>query len=177
VSGKIELLHIIIIGISGMAIATDLISGKIYNWMTLPAACLGIVYGTYTLGMSGFLDSVAGLGLGFALFGWMYILGWMGGGDVKLLMALGALGGWKYTAEVAFLGIVLGGALAFVLLVVHRRILNFAKKVYYFALSFFIKELDLYFPQLDRNLTMPFGTTIGLAAIWNLFFEPLGKWL
>jgi len=177
VSGKIDLIHLAVVLISLISIITDIVWGKIYNWLTIPTALVGLIYAASVHGWHGLFDSLGGVGLGLLLFGWIFYVGWMGGGDVKLLMALGALGGYRYVAEVALLSILIGGCISVGILLVRGRMLKFTLKMYDFLLSFFIKELDLFLPKLDQKLTMPFGIAIGLAAIWNMFFHPLGSFL
>jgi prepilin peptidase CpaA len=106
----------------------------------------------------------------------MFWLGVMGGGDVKLLMALGAWGGLAFTEEVAVLGVLLGGALAVALLASRGRLLAFIGKMRRFLLTVFVKELELELPKVDRKLTMPFGIPIAAAAIWSAVAHPLLSW-
>ncbi len=98
----------------------------------------------------------------------------MGGGDVKLLMALGAWGGLAFAEEVAVLGVLLGGVFAVVLLAFKGRLLAFvAQNAAVSALRCSSSELELELPQVDRKLTMPFGIPIAAAAIWSAVAHPL----
>lgn len=82
--------------LAGLAIAlliaafTDMRSRKIYNWLTLTIA-LGAPLFWWSSGMSLWPDIALQIAVGFgafAVFTAMFSLGWMGGGDVKLLTAL-----------------------------------------------------------------------------------------
>ena len=121
-------------------------------------------------------DAVLGAGAGLFFYGWMFWLRVMGGGDVKLLMALGAWGGLAFTEEVALLGVLLGGGLAVVHAGVQRKMLSFAAKMKRFLLTIFVSELELEMPRVDRKLTMPFGVPIAAAAIWSVLSHPLVAW-
>jgi prepilin peptidase CpaA len=176
VFGQIELFHYGILVISITAIITDLIWGKIFNWFTLPTALSGLVLSSYFLGWSGGLQSTLGLAAGFIFYGWMFGLRILGGGDVKLLMALGAWGGFRYTEEVALLGLILGGLFSLGLLIVSGKIVGFSRRMYHFLLSVFVKELELQFPKVDKTLTMPFGIPISIAAMWIAIASPLEGW-
>src|SRR5262249_34995119 len=68
-------------------------SRRISNRLTYPAAALGLAVHAATGGWSGLTASALGLLLGLALFLVPFLLGGMGGGDVKLLAAIGALQG------------------------------------------------------------------------------------
>ena len=114
--------------------------------------------------------------LGLVLYGWMFGIGVLGGGDVKLLMAFGAWGGTRYVADVALLGIMLGGVFGVFHLILRGRAVVFARKLYRFVLSVLVKELALETPAVDRKLKMPFGLPMAVAAAWVALDNPLEKW-
>jgi prepilin peptidase CpaA len=61
--------------------------------MTVPGAALGLGLRIYYGGLGGAVLSLAGAGLGCAIFLALYLGGGMGAGDVKLFGAVGALAG------------------------------------------------------------------------------------
>jgi prepilin peptidase CpaA len=63
---------------------------KIPNWLTVPAAVLGLVYHLAAPQGAGALWSLAGFAVGFCLLLLPWLLGGGGMGDVKMLAALGA---------------------------------------------------------------------------------------
>ena len=75
--------------------ATDIRMHRIPNYLTVPAAVLGLAYHTLAPTGWGLLASLAGLAVGFSLLFIPWLLGGSGMGDVKLLAALGAWLGWK----------------------------------------------------------------------------------
>jgi prepilin peptidase CpaA len=178
-SGKTDLLVAAVSVVSVIAAVTDVATGRIYNWLTVPALVLGLAAGAWLGGWNGLGHAALGAGAGLLLYGWMFWLRVMGGGDVKLLMALGALGGVAYVTEVAVLGVLLGGAFAVAWLGLHGRLAAFVRKLRRFVTSLMIRELELDVPDLDRKLTMPFGLPIAAAAVWSAVSHPLarGGWL
>ncbi|WDP90901.1 MAG: prepilin peptidase [Desulfobacter sp.] len=71
---------------------TDLAWGRIPNWLTIPFLFIGLWFSTAQLGLvPGLLFSLKGMGTGLACLMVPFILGGAGGGDVKLLGAMGAL--------------------------------------------------------------------------------------
>ena len=78
-----------------LAAATDIRMHRIPNYLTVPAALLGLAYHTLAPTGWGPLASLAGLAVGFSLLFIPWLLGGSGMGDVKLLAALGAWLGWK----------------------------------------------------------------------------------
>src|SRR5262245_29451545 len=63
---------------------------RIPNWLTMPAAVLGLVYSALAPGGIGIAWSLAGFAVGLALLMLPWLLGGGGMGDVKMLAALGA---------------------------------------------------------------------------------------
>ena len=79
----------------------DLLTKRIPNWLTFPSMIVGIFAQIWLRSGSGFLDGFLGLILGFVLFFPIYLGGYMGAGDVKLQMAVGAWIGWRMAFYVA----------------------------------------------------------------------------
>lgn len=71
------------------AAVTDLRQRRVPNYLTVPAALLGLAYHTLAPGGHGILFALAGFVIGFLLLLLPWILGGGGMGDVKLLAALG----------------------------------------------------------------------------------------
>ena len=79
--------YFFLITISIIAIFTDLKYGKIYNWLTLPALLIGIIIVIFTTPLNliplHFISLLISIFISIPLFQ----LGWLGGGDIKLLYA------------------------------------------------------------------------------------------
>lgn len=94
-------LLILIICLSMLIIATftDLKSLEVPDWLSYAGILIGIgVHIYYSLSQSAwwpFFSSLFGFGIAFSLGCFMYYTGQWGGGDAKLLMALGALIGFE----------------------------------------------------------------------------------
>ncbi len=95
------------------AVAEDLRFRTISNWTTLGAMAAGLTYHTVTGGWAGLGSSLIGLIVGFCAFLVFYLLGGMGGGDIKLMAGFGAiLGGAVASGQAAILAAGVGGVLA-----------------------------------------------------------------
>jgi prepilin peptidase CpaA len=99
----------------------DLRSGKIPNWLTLPAILLGVALSLLTGGRDGLFNSVTGLAVGSGLLLLPFVLGGMGGGDVKLLGAIGAFEGPVMTIRIFFLSAVIGLAVSLLVIFTVKR--------------------------------------------------------
>ena len=97
----------VVLAVAFVAVAFDVRSRRIPNWLTFGAALVGLVYAGLTAGWSGLGTAAAGWLAGAALFFPFFALGGMGAGDVKLLAALGA---WLGPAESVWVAIFSGAA-------------------------------------------------------------------
>ena len=176
ISGRTEIITWVVSSVALCALVTDVLKGKIFNWLTLPALALGLVVSFALSGTDGLLDGAAGALLGLLLFGWMFRIGVMGGGDVKLLMALGTWGGSVFVVETALMSIFLGGILAAALLLIRGKARDFVARVKTFLLSLALKDSKKYPFEMDRGNTMPFGIAIACAAVWIAVESPFVHW-
>src|SRR5437867_13366161 len=76
-----------------MATATDLRSGRIPDWLTLPTIVVALAVHAWFEGLSGLLFGLAGFGTGLGIFLLLYISGCVGAGDVKLMATIGSIVG------------------------------------------------------------------------------------
>ena len=75
---------------------TDGTRAKIYNKVTFPAMLAGLLLHTLFGSVQTLLYSALGLAVGFGIQFVPWMLGLAKAGDVKLLMAVGALKGWAF---------------------------------------------------------------------------------
>jgi prepilin peptidase CpaA len=175
-SGPIEFHVIVIVLVSIMGAATDIIRGRIYNLLTAPVLASGLVYALYSGGGLQFSQSFLAVVIGFLALSWMFALKFMGGGDVKFLMALAAWGGVQFVLQTTFLSLILGGIMAVFVLLSKKRFADFYSRIYVFFLSFFVKGMEKGALSIDAKSKMPFGVPIAAAAIWTIVDYPLRKW-
>jgi len=103
-----------------IALWTDLRHRRIPNLLTVPAAICALCFHTAVGGITdGTLFSLKGLLIGIALLLIPFLLGGMGGGDVKLFGGLGAWLGVRSVIIVSLLAAVAGGIIALVMLIRH----------------------------------------------------------
>ena len=107
----------------------DVRTSKIHNWITYPAVLAGLVghccYGGVDLHgrQLGFDGALIGLAVGFGPMFIAWRAGGVGGGDAKLMGAVGALVGWEFALASLFYGFVIAGVMALVVML-RRRILR-----------------------------------------------------
>jgi prepilin peptidase CpaA len=108
----------ILIGV--LATAEDLWRRQISNKTTVGAFALGLSAQTLLHGLRGIGDSLAGTVLGLLVFIVFFLLGGMGGGDIKLMAGFGAVLGAVQILWAAFLTAIVGALFAMAWLLVRK---------------------------------------------------------
>ncbi len=78
------------VAVLAVATFTDVRTRRIPNWLVLPFLLAGIVVSGWLHGWPGVGQSFGGLGLAILIYGFLFWMGGMGAGDVKLCAAIGA---------------------------------------------------------------------------------------
>jgi prepilin peptidase CpaA len=100
---------------AGAACVTDVTTRRIPNVLTLGAAAGAVGYHLAGAGWGGLAHAAGGWAVGLALFLPMFMLRGIGGGDVKLLAALGAWIGPLPAVWLCLFAALAGGPMALVL--------------------------------------------------------------
>lgn len=161
---------------SAIAAYTDFTKRKIYNSLTFTVILMGFFIQFFESGFHGVLQSFLGVFAALLCCGWLFVVGVMGAGDVKLLMAFGAVMGAKYCLNVALLSLFIGLILSLVWMIREKKFFETLKRVSTFFIALFHKEFVLYFPKPESTLKVPYGIALGIAAVWLLFENPLLTW-
>ncbi len=149
----------------------DVATRRIPNILTVPAMVLGLVLHG---GMGGWRQlataAVAGLICGF-VFLLFHIAGGMGGGDVKLIAAVGCCSGLSLMAPLLLWTSLAGGVLAIGLALSHRRLKQTLVNVYALAVHHATAGLE---PHNEFNISnpqalrLPYGLAIAAGSVCNL---------
>lgn len=103
-----------------VAVVTDIRSQRIPNYLTFSVILAGFGFHAVTGGLDGLLFSLGGFALGLGVLLIPYLLGIMGGGDVKLMAAVGACLGVDL-AFASFLYTCLAGGVYALLVMAFRK--------------------------------------------------------
>jgi prepilin peptidase CpaA len=172
----VELLLLIVVIAAGLY---DLRYRRIPNWLTAGAAGLGLALNAFLnharAGM--FKSSLIGFGAAFAIYFVLYALRAMGGGDVKLMAAVGAIVGWPNWFLLFLVTSILGGIMGLLMVILRKRL-----KATLFNVGFILNEMKSGRPayagreELDvrsqKGMSLPHGTVI---AIGTLFFLAMAR--
>ncbi len=89
-----------------VAAISDIRTRKIPNKMTLPMCLCGLVYQIAFFQLDGLWTALSGFATGFGILFVLWMIGTAGGGDVKLMGALGPWMGAMLTLKVLFFALV-----------------------------------------------------------------------
>jgi prepilin peptidase CpaA len=151
-----------ILGVLCVAVYTDWREHKIFNWLTIPAILVGLLLSLLLGGWPGLLDSLKGAGLGFAIMFLLFALGGMGGGDVKLMAAIGAWLGFSTTGSALIYTAIMGGVLAILFALRYGVLKKVLVRVWAALFALFLggKAKDL----LTESSAPPFPYGLAIAA-------------
>ncbi|MCE5197646.1 MAG: prepilin peptidase [Armatimonadota bacterium] len=121
--------RIVLLFVLGIAVITDVRSGKIKNWLTLPAILLGPIVHLIEGGPKAALSSLEAIGVMILVCVVLVALRIFGGGDIKLLVAVGSLAGMSLVKDSLLYTAVAGGVLAIVYMFIRRRAASVAKQM------------------------------------------------
>lgn len=178
----------IVIIAAGLAAAIDIKSRKIPNWLTLTVAAAGLIGGFLFFVLGGDLQggwqwllfSGKGWLVGIGIFLIPFMLGGMGGGDVKLLGAIGALKGAGFVIETALFGALWGGVLALLAILFKKQpgiLKRFGVGLKLFAITGGQAGKEIMLPDKNVNekekLYVPYGVAIffGLLTVYLTGFK------
>ena len=153
-----------------VATYTDLAHRKIYNWNTYPAIGLGIglAAGEALSEASWFWlwPSLIGFGLCAMIFAVPFLLSWLGDGDYKLLLGIGALQGAPMNGVFILNAIyniaLIGAMMAFILLIWRGQLMAGLR-----GSLRLIAHPKVY--STDDREQMPYGLAIALGTLWTLW--------
>jgi len=161
-----DLSVILAIPIVAVAAVTDVRSGVIPNRLTYPAVLLGLGMGLWPQLGPTFVSSANGLAIAFLPALVLFAIGAIGGGDVKLLAAVGALVGYPSVLDVLFFSIVAGGALALCTIVAKGRALGVLREFWAFLTELVaVRGLP---PMPAADLRIPFAAATLAGVVWTV---------
>jgi prepilin peptidase CpaA len=159
----------------GLAITVAMIGGwidfrsrRLPNWLTVSGFFIGIGVNAAFWGWPGAKGALLGAGIPLLVLLPVVLLQGLGGGDWKLMAALGAILGRKEIYHVLLATIFVAGAIALVQMIWQKRFWITLKNLWELVRGFFVFGLK---PHPDINLnnaaasTLPFGVAAAAATL------------
>jgi prepilin peptidase CpaA len=148
---------------------TELKESRIPNWITIPGLLVGLLAG-YLPGGLPFGSAIMGFLAAFFFLFIFYMFGGMGGGDVKLMAAVGALQGYPVVMTTLVYTAFIGGAMAIWVLICNR---NFWHGIVQSTAMLFRlrKPAEEQTEEAEAKMgTVPYGIAIIAGALLTTYF-------
>ena len=149
--------------------ASDLRSARIPNWLTYSGLLTALVLRTAVLGWAGFKSGIIGLLAAGVFFFVLFIIGAMGGGDVKLMASVGAWAGSSQILPVLLAAALAGGILAIIYMLFGQGI----RKTFWNLVELIRFRLTAGLsphPELNvgegKRMHVPFGVAIAMGTLF-----------
>lgn len=158
-------MHYILIGATSICGITDVYKRKIPNVITLPLLLLSLIYGIF---LNDYKMALLGLFVSFIIGFTGFVLGQLGAGDVKLMMALATTLGVKVFFELLFVSAIIGLIWASVETIIkaikrkniRRNVINLMNHIYFLNVAS-IKE----FVTRENKIPIPIGMCLSVGLL------------
>ena len=148
------------------AAVADLWLKKVPNGLTYPAILIALVGHALAGGLRGdggdrlgLLVALAGLAVGFFPLMLCWLAGGIGGGDAKLMGAIGALGGWRFALGALVYGLIAAALMAGFVMVRKRLVRQTLRRVWH-TLALLVMKGRPADPTGDDSPTIPFAVAL-----------------
>lgn len=149
----------------------DAWSGKVPNALTYSAIALGLLVRLF---LEEVTDGLIGAVLALGLWGLVFLGGGLGGGDVKLFAALGAIGGTAFVIAVSLYAVVLGALFGLVQAIRTGRLRTVLVNAGHILLSAVLLRKPQEALRVERGDPIPFAVAVAFATCFRALEDRLG---
>ena len=146
---------------------------RIPNWLTLSGLVTGLGANTLVAGWPGAKASLLGAGLGLLLLFPFVVLRALGGGDWKLIGALGAFLGPGRLVDVLIAAMIVAGVMAVALIIQKRRTQETLRNMGHMLRALINLQKPGEEVSLDnpKSAKIPFGVAVAVAVLFYAAFH------
>ena len=141
---------------------------RIPNWLTLGGIALGVGAGLIEGDLEGLKDSALGLAIAGGMFLPFCLLGVVGGGDMKLMAAVGAIVGWPMVLRVLCNTCIAGGVISVAIMAWNGVLLTTLANVFRIIFGMPRKSRGLRNPPM-----VPYALAITIGTLVAVFLQDL----
>lgn len=153
----------------GIAVLTDWRYRKIPNWLTFSLIIIGLTLNTLEGNLAGLEKSLLGFSVGFLLLFLPFQCGGVGGGDVKLMGALGSFLGPLLIFKVFLASAIFGGLFSLVFAIKRKKLGQICSHIKAKILYLLITKKVLLESDVTRErLFIPYSFAIGCGFLFIL---------
>ena len=161
--------QILVIALVIIAGVYDIRWRRIPNWLTLAGLMSGIALNTFLFEWAGLKATLLGVGFAVIIYFPLYLLRGMGAGDVKLMMAIGAIAGPGAWFAIFLMTGILGGVIAMAVLLFRGRLKKTLWNVGFLLHRVTHLQAPYANPELDvrsgQGLRLPHGAVIAVGTV------------
>ena len=171
----IQIMNMILAALLALSTVSDLKARRIPNSLTAPVIIAAVLINTIAGGRSGAYESFRGCGLGLALMMLPFLLKGVGGGDVKLMAAIGALKGTQFVFF-TFLFTAVAGGLIVVAVAILKKDAGIRKSDFTYAVLTALSGPAAGGVRRDEGKsrsTIPYACAISAGAAAAFLFAPM----
>ncbi len=139
---------------------------RIPNWLTLGGIVLGIGAAAIEGNLEGLKDSLLGLAIAGGIFLPFCLLGVVGGGDMKLMAAVGAITGWPMVLRVLCNTCIAGGVISVAIMAWHGVLLTTLANVFRIMVG-----MQRRAPGLRNPPMVPYALAITIGTLIAVFLQ------
>lgn len=148
---------------------SDLRSARIPNWLTYSGVVLALLLRTALHGWSGLVTGIGGLMAAGVPFFLLFVIGAMGGGDMKLTACVGAWAGSTHVLTVMLAALLAGGVLAVLYMLFGqgiRQTVNNTVELLRFHLISGLAPHPVLNIRDGRRVHVPFGVAVAMGTLF-----------
>jgi len=167
----------VVVALGALAVWFDIRERRVPNGLTVPALAAGLVIGAVG-GWAGFGWALGGAAFGFLFALPFFLVGGLGGGDLKLLTAFGSLlGPGRLVTALVVIGLV-GGVIALIAMIRRRAVGRTFANLWLLALTFGRRsftgwkgeESEAWLTlESEGAITVPYAVAISAGALFAWF--------
>lgn len=163
---------IVLLGLLGIAVVSDLRRHRIPNFLVVLGLALGLAGQAYTGGISGLGDGALGLLVGFSVFLPLYALGGMAAGDVKLMAMVGSFLTPTGALWAALFSLIAGGLCGFLIVLLRGQLLQTLGRY-----GLMLRARAYFTPAADEvaGKPFPYSVAILLGTLASLYWLHLAQ--
>lgn len=162
---------VVLLGLLGIAVVSDLRHHRIPNFLILVGLGLGLAGQAYSAALAGLGYGVLSMLIGFAIFLPMYVLGGMAAGDVKLMAMVGAFLTPYDVLSAALFSLIAGGIFGILIVLIRGQVQQTLQRYW-----LMLRAGAYLAPAADEVAAKPFPYSVAILSgtLVSLFGLPLG---
>jgi prepilin peptidase CpaA len=172
---------IVVVGLAfiTLCIIFDIRTRRIPNQLSGPAMLAGLLLNGWYFGGPGLVTSFSGFAAIVVALLWAFALGGIGGGDVKMMAAIGALFGPRLALSSLALGVLLGGVIMLVHLArkgrLHEKLGSIRTMITASVLTRSTSPLKVSAADPEA-ISLPYSVPLGLGTVGMLALQGFGRY-